>query len=139
MGYRWYEREHKQPLFAFGFGLSYTTFAYADLQIDAARGTVRFVVRNTGTRPGTEIAEVYAKPPDGSDEPYRRLVGWARVALAAGWARTVAVTVDTRVLQSFDEGHSRWDLKSGRYEILVGPSSDNTPLRGPLPIRTNGH
>lgn len=134
VGYRWYDLEHKQALFAFGFGLSYTTFAYSGLQIDAATHTARFAVKNTGNRPGTEIAEVYAKPPQGSDEPFKRLVGWARVRLAAGETKTVAVAVDVRVLQSFDDVHNHWDLKSGRYEILVGPSSDNTPLRGPLRI-----
>ncbi len=134
VGYRWYELEHKQPLFAFGYGLSYTTFTYSDLQIDAATRSARFAVKNTGNRPGTEIAEVYANPPQGSDEPFRRLVGWARVQLAAGETKTVTVTVDTRVLQSFDEAHNHWDLKSGRYQILVGPSSDNTPLQGPLRI-----
>ncbi len=134
VGYRWFELEHKQPLFAFGFGLSYTTFAYSDLQLDAATRTVRFAVRNTGNRAGDEIAEVYARPPQGSDEPFKRLVGWARVQLAAGETKTVAVTVDARVLQTFAEVHNHWDLKSGRYEILVGPSSDNTPLHGPLRI-----
>ncbi len=134
VGYRWYDLEHKQALFAFGFGLSYTTFAYSDLQIDAATRSVRFAVKNTGTRAGTEIAEVYARPPEGSDEPFKRLVGWQRVQLAAGEAKTVAVAVDVRVLQSFDDVHNHWDLKSGRYEILAGPSSDDTPLRGQLRI-----
>jgi beta-glucosidase len=134
VGYRWYDLEHKQLLFAFGFGLSYTTFAYSDLQLDAATRTVRFTVKNTGNRPGDEIAEVYARPPQGSDEPFKRLVGWARVQLAAGETKTVAVTVDARVLQTFDQVHDHWDLKSGRYEILAGPSSDNTPLHGPLRI-----
>jgi beta-glucosidase len=134
VGYRWYELEHKRPLFAFGFGLSYTTFAYSDLQIDAATRSVRFEVKNTGTRAGTEIAEVYARPPEGSDEPFQRLVGWARVQLAARETKTLAVAVDARVLQSFDEVHNRWDLKSGRYEIQAGPSSDNTPLHGLLRI-----
>jgi beta-glucosidase len=135
LGYRWYDLEHKQPLFAFGFGLSYTTFAYSHLQIDAATRTARFAVKNTGSRPGTEIAEVYARPPERSDEPFKRLVGWTRVQLAAGETQTVEVTVDARVLQAFDDVHNRWDLKSGLYEILVGPSSDDTPLRGPLRIR----
>ncbi len=139
VGYRWYELQHKQPLFAFGFGLSYTSFAYADLQLDSAACAARFTVKNTGTRPGVEIAEVYAIPPQGADEPFKRLVGWARIQLAAGETRAVAVSVDARVLQTFDEVHNRWDLKSGRYEILVGPSSDNTPLHGPLRIHKNGH
>jgi beta-glucosidase len=135
VGYKWYELEHKQPLFAFGFGLSYTTFAYSNLEIDAAARTARFAVKNTGNRQGTEIAEVYGKLPGGSDEPFKRLVGWARVQLAPGETKTVAVPVDVRVLQTFDEVHSRWNLGPGQYDLLVGPSSDNTPLHGQLRIQ----
>jgi beta-glucosidase len=135
VGYKWYELEHKQPLFAFGFGLSYTTFSYSNLEIDAAARTARFAVKNTGNRQGTEIAEVYGKLPGGSDEPFKRLVGWARVQLAPGETKTVAVPVDVRVLQTFDEVHSRWNLGPGQYDLLVGPSSDNTPLHGQLRIQ----
>jgi beta-glucosidase len=135
VGYKWYELEHKQPLFAFGFGLSYTTFAYSDIEIDAATRTARFAVKNTGNRRGAEIAEVYARPPQGSDEPFKRLVGWARVELAPGETKKVTVPVDVRVLQAFDEVHNRWSLKPGQYDLLVGPSSDNTPLHGPLRIQ----
>jgi beta-glucosidase len=135
VGYKWYEREHKQPLFAFGFGLSYTTFAYSDIEIDAATRTVRFAVKNTGSRQGTEIAEVYGRLPRGSDESFKRLAGWARVPLAPGETRTVAVPVDVRVLQTFDEVRGGWNLAPGQYELLVGPSSDNTPLHAQLRIQ----
>ena len=84
VGYKWFEEQHKKPLFAFGFGLSYTTYAYSGLNIDSGAKTARFTVKNTGKRPGTEIAEVYARLPMGTDEPYKRLVGWTRVALAPG-------------------------------------------------------
>ena len=66
VGYKWYESEHKQPLFPFGFGLSYTTYAYSSLKTDNAQRTVSFAVKNTGKRAGAEIAQVYAhlpKPP----------------------------------------------------------------------------
>ena len=135
VGYRWYDLKHRQPLFAFGFGLSYTSYAYSDLRIDAATRSASFAVRNTGARAGTEIAEVYARPPRGSDEPYMRLIGWTRVALAPGEMKTVSVPVDIRMLQSFDEQHNRWTLRRGDYELLVGPSSDSTPLHGTLPLR----
>ena len=84
VGYKWYEAQHKQPLFAFGFGLSYTTYAYSGLSVDSAAKTVRFTVKNTGKRAGTEIAEVYARLPKGTDESYKRLAGWKRVTLAPG-------------------------------------------------------
>jgi beta-glucosidase len=134
VGYKWFETQNKQPLFAFGYGLSYTTFAYSGLTTDSSEKTVRFTVKNTGSRPGTEIAEVYARLPQGADEPYKRLVGWKRVELAAGESRTVTVTIDTRPLQSFNEADESWKLASGAYQVMVGPSSDNTPLTASLAI-----
>jgi beta-glucosidase len=135
VGYKWYEAEHKQPLFAFGFGLSYTAYAYSGLIVDSTAKTVRFTVRNTGKRAGTEIAQVYAKLPKGTDETYKRLAGWKRVTLAPGESQTVSVAIDPRVLQTFDEANERWNLAPGDYEILVGTSSDNTPLSGALQVR----
>jgi beta-glucosidase len=134
VGYKWFEAQHKQPLFAFGYGLSYTTFAYSGLKVDSSAKTVRFTIKNTGSRPGTEIAEVYARLPQGADEPYKRLVGWKRVELAAGESRTVTVTIDTRPLQSFNETNESWNLATGAYQVMIGPSSDNTPLTASLAI-----
>ncbi|HTW78119.1 MAG TPA: glycoside hydrolase family 3 C-terminal domain-containing protein [Terracidiphilus sp.] len=134
VGYKWFEAQHKQPLFAFGFGLSYTTYAYSGLEVDSAEKTVRFTVTNTGHRAGTEIAEVYASLPQGSNEPWQRLVGWKRVELAPGESRSVSVTVDTRPLQTFNETNESWSLAPGAYQVVVGPSSDNTPLTASLAI-----
>jgi beta-glucosidase len=135
VGYKWYEAEHKQPLFAFGFGLSYTTYAYSGLSVDSNAKTVRFTVKNTGERAGTEIAEVYAKLPKGADESFKRLAGWSRVTLAPGESQTVTVSIDPRVLQTFDEARNCWNFALGDYEILVGASSDNVPLAGTLHVR----
>ena len=135
VGYKWYETQHKQSLFAFGFGLSYTTYTYSDLSVDSSVKTARFTVKNTGTRAGTEIAEVYARLPKGADESFKRLVGWKRVALAPGESQTVTVAIDPRVLQTFDEASDRWNLALGNYEVLVGASSDNTPLTASLSVR----
>jgi beta-glucosidase len=135
VGYKWFEAEHKQPLFAFGYGLSYTSYSYSGLSVDSAAKTVRFTVINTGKRAGTEIAEVYARLPKGSDESYKRLVGWKRVALAAGESQSVEVKIDQQVLQTYDEANSRWNFAHGDYEVLVGGSSDNTPLRGTLTVQ----
>jgi beta-glucosidase len=130
VGYKWYEAQHKQPLFAFGFGLSYTSYEYSDLNVDSGAKAVRFTVRNTGKRAGTEIAEVYARLPKSADESFKRLVGWNRVTLAPGESQQVTVRIDPRVLQTFDEATERWNFAPGEYEILVGASSDNTPLAG---------
>jgi beta-glucosidase len=135
VGYKWYETQHKQSLFAFGFGLSYTTYVYSDLSVDSSVKTARFTVKNTGTRAGTEIAEVYAYLPKGGDESFKRLVGWKRVALAPGESQTVTAAIDPRVLQTFDEASDRWNLAPGNYEVLVGASSDNTPLTASLSVR----
>ncbi len=135
VGYKWVQAEHKTPLFPFGFGLSYTTFAYSALSVDSAAKTARFTVRNTGTRAGTEIAEVYAALPKGSDETFQRLAGFARITLDPGKSQIVTVSIDPRVLQTFDESASRWNLAPGSYEILVGPSSNDTPLTGSLQVR----
>lgn len=135
VGYKWYEAQHKQPLFAFGYGLSYTSYAYSDLSVDAAAKTVRFTVKNTGERAGTETAEVYARLPQGADESFKRLAGWAQVALAPGESKTVTVAIDPRVLQVFDEASERWKLVPGDYGVFVGASSDNTPLTGSLTVQ----
>jgi beta-glucosidase len=134
VGYKWCEVKKKQPLFAFGFGLSYTSYAYSGISVDSSEKTVRFTVMNTGKRAGTEIAEVYAKLPKGADESYKRLVGWKRVTLAPGESQTVTVAIDPRVLQTFDEASDNWNLAPGDYEVFVGSSSDSTPLRGALLI-----
>lgn len=135
VGYKWFETENKEPLFPFGFGLSYTTFAYSGLKVDSAAKTVSFTVRNTGKRSGEEVAQVYARLPKGSDERFKRMVGWKRVALAAGEAQTVTVAIDMRVLQTFDETKNGWNLAQGDYEVLAGSSSDHTELTGSLAVR----
>ena len=135
VGYKWYEMQNKKPLFAFGFGLSYTTYSYSGLTVDSDAKVARFTIRNTGKRAGTEIAEVYARLPKGADEPFKRLVGWKRVDLAPGESQTISVAMDDRVLKTFDENKNSWDLAAGEYQVLVGNSSDNTPLTASLVIR----
>jgi beta-glucosidase len=135
VGYKWYEAQNKKPLFAFGFGLSYTTYAYSGLSVDSATKTVRFTVKNTGKRAGTEIAEVYARLPKGTDEPYKRLAGWKRVTLAPGESQSITIAIDDRVLQTFDEEKNAWNLPKGEYQVMVGGSSDDTPLLASLVVR----
>jgi beta-glucosidase len=96
--------------------------------------TVRFTVKNTGKRSGIEIAEVYARLPLSADEPYRRLVGWTRVGLAPGESKAVSVSIDDRVLKTFDEEKNVWNMRPGDYQVLVGGSSDNTPLTETLAV-----
>jgi beta-glucosidase len=136
VGYKWFEAQGKQPLFPFGFGLSYTSYAYSGLNINSTTKTVRFTVTNTGKRAGTEITEVYARlPPDTNESSYKRLVGWKRVTLAPGESQTVTVPIDSRVLRTFDESRSSWNFAPGEYGVFVGPSSENTPLTATLRVR----
>lgn len=135
VGYKWYEAEHKQPLFPFGFGLSYTTYSYSDLKTDSAAKSVSFQVKNTGKRAGAEIAEVYAELPDQAGEPFKRLVGWQRIEIGPGESKTVSVTIDPQMLSIFDEQKNGWDLLPGAYQILAGPSSAETPLKGTIEVK----
>ena len=135
VGYKWYESEHKEPLFPFGFGLSYTTYAYSNLKTDSAQRTVSFTVRNTGKRAGAEIAQVYVMLPEAAGEPFKRLVGWQRIELAPGETRAVTVAVDPRVISIFDEQTNAWSLLPGAYKIFAGPSSSETPLNATLQIQ----
>jgi beta-glucosidase len=127
-GYKWFDSEGKQPLFEFGFGLSYTTFSYSDLHIDAGSKTATFTIANAGARLGTEIAQVYAALPAKSAEHFRRLVGWQRVTLNAGEHKTVSVSMEPLTLAVFDDKKDTWTWIPGRYRVSVGASSRNLPL-----------
>ena len=129
-GYKWFDSEHKEPLFAFGHGLSYTTYGYSGLT--ASGKTVSFTVKNTGGRAGEEIAEVYAQLPTAAGENFRRLVGWQRVELAAGESKTLSVAIDPMYLSVWDTGADAWRLLGGEYEVSVGGSSRELVLRGKM-------
>lgn len=133
VGYKWYEAEHKQPLFPFGFGLSYTTFTYTDLHVAGDKAT--FTLRNTGTRAGVEIAQLYATPPAASGEPFRHLVGWQRVQLGAGESRQVTIQLDRRAVSVYEDSSSSWRLVPGPYTLEVGPSSMSLSLQASAPLR----
>ena len=126
VGYKWFDAEKKEPLFAFGYGLSYTTYAYSGLK--AGIDSVTFTVRNTGKRAGEEIAEVYAGLPASAQEPPKRLVAWDRIPLAPGQSKTVTLPIDPKFLSIFDEQKEGWELLPGEYQFFVGGSSRSTPL-----------
>lgn len=127
-GYKWFDSEKKQPLFPFGYGLSYTTYQYSNLSVNAADKTATFTIRNTGKRAGDEIAEVYVQLPAESKEEFRRLVGWQRVSLTPGESRTVTVSMEPRALAVFDTTKDDWKWLSGDYTVSVGASSRDLPL-----------
>ena len=135
VGYKWYEVEGKQPLFPFGFGLSYTTYSYAKLQASAENGlSVTFAVSNTGNRPGAEIAQVYAMLPASAGEPFKRLIGWKKILLAPDEVRTVTLSIDPEYLSIFNVQKNAWELVPGEYKIYVGGSSASTPLAATVQV-----
>ena len=130
VGYKWYDAEKKPVLFPFGFGLSYTTYSYANLKVEPGTNPrVTFSVQNTGKRDGAEIAQVYAALPAIAEEPPKRLVGWSKVWLKAGESQEVTVEVDRQYLSIFDEKQNGWRLVPGQYAFMVGGSSQNLPLK----------
>jgi beta-glucosidase len=137
VGYKWYDAENKPVLFPFGFGLSYTTFAYSGLSVSPAADSIKvtFTITNTGNRGGAEIAEVYASLPASAQEPPKRLIGFTKVKLEPREKKTVSVDVDPKYLSIFDEQKDGWTLVPGDYGIMVGGSSDKLPLKSTVNLK----
>lgn len=131
VGYRWADKQKKsKPLFAFGHGLSYTTFAYgkvtADKKVMTADESVTFsvTVKNTGTREGQEVVQLYISDKKSSlPRPVKELKGFSKVKLAAGEEKVVTFTVAKDALSFFDDAKHQWVAEPGRFEALVGASS----------------
>jgi len=127
LGYRGFEARQIKPLFAFGYGLSYSSFRYSNLAVRGGRVlSASFDVANTGARAGMEAAQVYAAPPGG----VRRLIGWKKVDLKPGETRHVTVSADPRLLAEFDEKAHGWKLAAGTYKVAVGASAQDLKLDG---------
>jgi beta-glucosidase len=137
VGYRWFQVKEKKPLFAFGSGLSYTQFGYAGLSADRLGKSVSFEVTNTGARSGDEVAEVYVTLPGAAGEPFRKLVGWKRVSLAAGATAKVEVPIDPLYLSIFSTQKNGWQRMEGEYRFEVGGSSADLPLQQIVKLGAN--
>ncbi|GAC1429929.1 MAG: glycoside hydrolase family 3 C-terminal domain-containing protein [Terriglobales bacterium] len=136
VGYKWYDAEKKPVLFPFGFGLSYTAYAYSNLKVKADNEvSVNFTVKNAGDRDGAEIAEVYAALPAEAGEPPKRLVGWSKVFLKAGESKDVSVSINPKYLSIFDEHSNGWKRVSGDHTFMVGGSSQQLPLTAKVSIK----
>ena len=143
VGYRYYDTKNVEPQFPFGFGLSYTSFAYSDLKVSkiefAGKNPVwnfTVKVKNTGTRAGAEVAQLYVH--DGHskiDRPIHELKGFQRVELKAGEAKTVQFNVDRADLSYWSPDKKGWVADPGKFEIQVGASSRDIRLRAPLELK----
>lgn len=146
VGYRGYEKNGTTPLFAFGHGLSYTSFAYRDLKISPRAGAktngvgplydVTFTVTNTGKRPGATVAQVYvaddrARVP----RPPKELKGFVKVMLQAGESQTVTVPLDARAFMYYDVQAKKWHADAGTFGVLVGGSSAKIEVQGEIVLR----
>ncbi|MEU4243924.1 glycoside hydrolase family 3 C-terminal domain-containing protein [Actinoplanes sp. NPDC026619] len=139
VGYRWYDRQNIAPAFPFGFGLSYTSFGYANLTVGAPDTggivTLSFDVTNTGTRTGAEVAQVYVGQPQSTGEPPKNLRGFTKVSLTPGQTQRVTVTLDARSFQYWNGG---WSTAAGSHQIMVGASSRDIRLTGTVTLGSSG-
>jgi beta-glucosidase len=130
VGYRGYQKNNVKPQFPFGYGLSYTSFEYSNLKVSAASSkalyNVTFDVKNTGSRKGADVAQIYIAPGKSRvPRPVRELKGFARVELAPGESRKITVPLNGRSFAYYDVANKRWQADAGRYSVQLGRSSED--------------
>lgn len=142
LGYRYYTSKHVQPLFPFGFGLSYTTFQFSNLTVSPKTAspdgpiTVSFDVTNTGQREGADVAQLYVGDPSAKVErPVKELKGYEKVRLEPGKTEHVTLALDHRSLAYWDTASKGWKVDPGKFVVYVGDSSENTPLTQSFEVR----
>ena len=137
VGYKWFDTQGTTPLFPFGFGLSYTTFAFTNLQLTPDSPTssgfqVSFNLKNTGSVAGAEVAQVYVRFPSNAGEPPKRLVGWKKVPLQPGEQQQITITVNatdsSHPLSIWSNSSNSWITPQGDYVVYVGNSSAASDL-----------
>jgi beta-glucosidase len=146
VGYRWFQGQGIEPLFGFGFGLSYTTFGLADVSVDAPHSvhspvTVTASLTNTGARAGAEVIQVYVGVP-AHGQPPKRLVGFEKVFLEPGMSQRVAITIDPTAthhpLSVWDYCTRSFQTVTGDYTVYVGTSADDTPFAATISANPAG-
>jgi beta-glucosidase len=142
VGYRGYEHNHVKPLYPFGYGLSYTSFKYSNLEVrpeagssPGARYNVTFDVTNTGIRAGADVAQVYVAEADPTvPRPAKELKGFSRVDLAPGETKHVSVPLNPRAFTFYDVTAKHWHADAGKYTVEVGRSSEDLPLHAEVTL-----
>lgn len=123
VGYRWFEKTHREPLFAFGHGLTYTSFAYSDFAVDkdaAGHPVAHVTVKNTGKVAGADVPQIYVTAPGAAT---RRLAGWSKVKLSPGASSRVDIPLEPLALARYDDAGKRWRVAPGRYTVKLGRSA----------------
>ncbi len=137
VGYRYYEKAGVPVSFPFGYGLSYTTFAYSDMT--ATPQGVTLTVTNTGDCAGAEVVQVYVAKPDAKVfRPVKELKGFAKVKLAAGESKTVTIPLDDKAYRYWNVKTDKWEVEGGSYEVRVGASSADIRLTATVNVEGTG-
>jgi len=142
VGYRGYEAREIKPQFPFGFGLSYTSFEYRDLQVRKAITANNmyeavFSVKNVGSRAGAVVPQLYVSAPKSSvPRPKKELKGFAKLMLRPGESREVVLPLDARSFAYFDVAGKRWRADPGKYRVLIGDSTEQIALSGVVQLNT---
>nr|WP_157138815.1 glycoside hydrolase family 3 C-terminal domain-containing protein [Asticcacaulis biprosthecium] len=126
VGYKWFDKRGAKPLFAFGHGLSYTTFQLSGLSAQASGKslTASFTIKNTGKLAGAEVGQVYISPVgDAGWEAPKRLAGFEKIMLKPGKSGKATITVDPRLLATFDSASKTWNIKAGDYKVILATSA----------------
>ena len=133
-GYRWYDANNVAPLFPFGHGLSYTTFAYSNLQLYSGKLQLQFDLANTGTVDGAEVWQLYLGFPASACEPPKVLRGFNKVHLYAGGKTTEYYTLTDRDLSIWDASAHTWSRVHGVFSVYIGASSRDVRLHATLDV-----
>lgn len=137
IGYRYYDTAGVPVAYPFGFGLSYTTFAYSDVKAEA--GKVTFTLTNTGSVDGAEIAQVYVGKKDAKIfRPAKELKGFAKVFLKAGESKSVTVTLDDKAYRYFNTKTNKWEIEGGTYQVMVGANVADIKLSADVVVKGTG-
>lgn len=142
VGYRGYEIKKTEPLFPFGFGLSYSKFDYSDLSCSEISSdgnfSVNFKITNSSDIDGREVAQIYIRDVESSlPRPAKELKGFVKEMLKAGETKVITVSLDRDALGYYDDRKSSWIAEKGEFVVLVGPSSDDVRTKRSVELKSS--